>query len=58
MNMFHDLLKLYNITLVTSAVVSDNSDLRVIIARLLVRYNMESFIYFVLSYDFAGLGEI
>ena len=37
MNLFHDLLKQYNFTLVTSAVVSnENADLKTLIARLLV----------------------
>ena len=36
MNIFHDLLKQYNLTLVTSAVVTDKTDLSVVIARFLV----------------------
>ena len=41
MNMFHDLLKHYNMTLVTSAVVSDNTDIKVLISRLLVSDSMK-----------------
>ena len=34
--MFHDLLKQHNMTLVTSAVVTDNMDVKDLISRLLV----------------------
>ena len=38
MNIFHDLLKQYNMTLLTSAVVTDNTDIKVLISRFLVSH--------------------
>ena len=36
MNLFHDLLREYNMTLVTSAILTPNSDIKVLISRFLV----------------------